>query len=216
MDTPHIYVDYLTIGSFQVSTYIIACPDTHAAAVIDPGGEPDRIVRLIEKKEFNPVFILNTHGHRDHVSANADLSRALNIPVYMHEADVDFFNKQTAFQGPEIRENYAVDKRLKDRQVIAMGNTDIQVIHTPGHTPGSVCFYVENCLFSGDTLFVGNAGRTDLPGGNLETLLHSIETRVITLPPETILYPGHDYGITPSSTIAREIKENIYITDFIL
>lgn len=108
------------------------------------------------------------------------------------------------------------DKSLKDGEVLEVGSLGIEVIHTPGHTPGSVCFHVNGNLFTGDTLFVGAVGRTDLTGGSLDTLLESLEKRVIVLPKDTVIWPGHDYGETPTSTIGREIKENPYITDFIL
>jgi glyoxylase-like metal-dependent hydrolase (beta-lactamase superfamily II) len=97
-----------------------------------------------------------------------------------------------------------------------VGTLNIRVIHTPGHTPGSVCFFVNGNLFTGDTLFVGAVGRTDLTGGSLDTLLESLEKRLITLPGETVIWPGHDYGDAPTSTIAREMEENPYITDFLL
>jgi glyoxylase-like metal-dependent hydrolase (beta-lactamase superfamily II) len=109
-----------------------------------------------------------------------------------------------------------VDIRLKDGDVLEVGKLKIEVLHTPGHTPGSVCYLVEGNLFSGDTLFVGAAGRTDLIGGSLDTLLESLEKRLIVLPGETVVWPGHNYGESPTSTIAREMQENVYITDFIL
>jgi len=133
----------------------------------------------------------------------------------MHLDDKLFFKKQTAFQNNEIKKAYAIDIELGHNDILLAGTLKIKIIHTPGHTPGSVCLYIHNYLFSGDTLFVGNAGRTDMPGGDLDTLIHFIKNRIIPLPLDTILYPGHDYGDTPVSTIGREIKENIYITDFI-
>jgi glyoxylase-like metal-dependent hydrolase (beta-lactamase superfamily II) len=138
----------------------------------------------------------------------------------MHEADDRFFN------DPSVREKSShelglppsdpVDIKLKDGDVLEVGTLNIEVIHTPGHTPGSVCYLVGENLFTGDTLFVGAAGRTDLIGGSLNTLIKSIEKKLIVLPKHTIVWPGHDYGETPSSTIGREMEENPYITDFIL
>jgi glyoxylase-like metal-dependent hydrolase (beta-lactamase superfamily II) len=106
--------------------------------------------------------------------------------------------------------------RLRDGDVLKLGDARVEVIHTPGHTPGSVCFLVEGNLFTGDTLFVGAAGRTDLTGGSLDDLLRSISERLIVLPDDTVIWPGHDYGQTPSSTIAREKAENVYITEFLV
>jgi glyoxylase-like metal-dependent hydrolase (beta-lactamase superfamily II) len=108
------------------------------------------------------------------------------------------------------------DIRLKDEDIVEVGTLKVKVIHTPGHTPGSVCYLVDGNLFCGDTLFVGAVGRTDLIGGSLETLLESLEKRLIVLPKETTVWPGHDYGDTPTSTMGREMEENPYITDFIL
>jgi glyoxylase-like metal-dependent hydrolase (beta-lactamase superfamily II) len=109
-----------------------------------------------------------------------------------------------------------VDIHLKDGDVLDVGHLKIEVLHTPGHTPGSVCFLTEGHLFTGDTLFVGAAGRTDLTGASLDTLIESIKEKLLSLPRETVVWPGHDYGDTPTSTIGREMQENIYITDFIL
>jgi len=108
------------------------------------------------------------------------------------------------------------DLRLKDGEILTAGDLSIKVIHTPGHTPGSVCFLLDGNLFTGDTLFVGAVGRTDLRGGSFDTLLNSIKTRLLSLPGDTVILPGHDYGERPTSTMKREIEENPYITDFIL
>ncbi|MCM2286367.1 MAG: MBL fold metallo-hydrolase [Desulfobacula sp.] len=194
----------LNVGDFAVNTYIVACPETREGVIIDPGGEDEKIIRVINDNKILPRYIINTHGHRDHVHGNASLSRHYRISTAMHVADQAFYKEK----------NLAIDIGLHDGDILTVGSLDIKVIHTPGHTPGSVCLYVGDCLFSGDTLFVGNAGRTDLPGGDLDTLIRSIQERIIVLPPETRLYPGHDYGPTPFSTLGREIKENIYITDF--
>ncbi len=138
----------------------------------------------------------------------------------MHEADDKFFNdpavRETSSQELGLPPPDPVDIKLKDGDVLQVGMLNIDVIHTPGHTPGSVCYLVEGNLFTGDTLFVGAAGRTDLIGGSLNTLIESIEEKLIVLPKQTVVWPGHDYGESPSSTIGREMEENPYITDFIL
>ena len=199
-----ILIFCLNVGDFAVNTYITACPETREGVIIDPGGEDEKIIRVMDENQILPRYIINTHGHRDHVHGNASLSRHFKIPTAMHVEDQLFYKEKAL----------AVDIGLHDGDILTVGSLEIKVIHTPGHTPGSICLYVGDCLFSGDTLFVGNAGRTDLPGGNLDTLIRSIQERIIVLPPDTRLYPGHDYGTTPFSTLGREIKENIYITDF--
>jgi len=215
----NILIKFMVLGGYQVNTYLIGCPKTKKAIIIDPGGEPGKILRMIKEEGVAPVYILNTHGHADHVVANKELSKFFSIPVCMHEADDRYFarpdirhliERELGLPAPE-----AVDMRLSDGQIIEVGDLRIQVIHTPGHSPGSACFYVNGNLFTGDTLFVGDVGRTDLTGGSLDTLLDSLR-KIIRLPAETIVRPGHDYGETPTSILAREMRENPYITDFIL
>ena len=201
-------------------TYLVACPQSLEAVIIDPAGDEDNLLTLIEKEDLRVKYILNTHGHADHVMGNPKLKNLLNIPVCIHEADDRFFN------DPAVREKSSKELglppaepaniKLKDGDTLEVGTLNIEVIHTPGHTPGSVCYLVGENLFTGDTLFVGAAGRTDLIGGSLDTLIQSIQKKLIVLPKQTIIWPGHDYGENPSSTIGREMKENLYITDFIL
>jgi len=210
----------MKVGGFQVFTYIVACPETRKAVVIDPAGEGERVLSLVREEAFLTEYILNTHGHADHILANEHLKKVLSVPTCMHGLEIQFFSQK------EVRDLTAkelgleppgsADVALKDGDVLKVGAIEIKVIHTPGHTPGSVCYLVEGNLFTGDTLFVGAAGRTDLVGGSLEMLLDSIENKILSLPKETILWPGHDYGDTPTSTLGRELEENVYITDFIL
>lgn len=213
-------IQQIPVGPFQVMTYLLACSQTQEAVIIDPAGEAERLLALVESEEVRIKFILNTHGHADHVLANRKLKEHLNVPVCMHAADDRFFAdaavREATSQELGLPPPDPADIRLADRDVIEVGTLTIEVIHTPGHTPGSVCYLVEGNLFSGDTLFVGAAGRTDLMGGSLDTLIESLEQKLIVLPGETVIWPGHDYGDRPTSTIAREMKENPYITDFIL
>jgi glyoxylase-like metal-dependent hydrolase (beta-lactamase superfamily II) len=198
----------------------VACPQSYDAVIIDPAGDEDKLLSLLETKSLRAKYILNTHGHADHVLGNQKLKNLLKIPVCMHEADDRFFNdpsvRETSSQELGLPPTAPVDIKLKDGDVLELGTLNIQVIHTPGHTPGSVCYLVGENLFTGDTLFVGAAGRTDLIGGSLNTLIKSIEKKLIVLPKQTIVWPVHDYGESPSSTIVREMEENPYITDFIL
>ena len=210
----------MVTGSFRVNTYLVSCPETGEGVAIDPGGEGDRILAAIRDTGLDIKYILNTHGHADHRLANDHLRKALAVPVCLHEADDDFFTR------PEIKKISArelglsvqgqADIRLKDGDLLTVGRLDIRVIHTPGHSPGSVCFLIAGNLFTGDTLFVGDVGRSDLTGGSFPALLQSIKERIIVLPPETVIHPGHDYGETPTSNLAWELRENPYITDFIL
>ena len=213
-------IKQIPVGDYEVFTYIVACPETKEAVIIDPAGEAARLAGVVQDQGFAVKYVLNTHGHADHVVANQELKDVLDVPICMHEADDDFFSKNTSrstvendlgFPSPE-----SVDVRLKDGDALEVGTLRVEVLHTPGHTPGSVCFLVAEHLFTGDTLFVGAAGRTDLEGASLDSLLNSIEKKLLDLPEETVIWPGHDYGDSPTSTMGREKKENIYITDFIL
>lgn len=210
----------LVTGPFKVNTYIVACPDTGEGFIIDPGGDAEKIIEVVKENSIHVKYILNTHGHGDHIIANKPLKEKFGLQVCMHEEDATFFTKPETLiiEKKELGVDTPgrADKRLKDGDLVTVGSLEIRVIHTPGHTPGSACYLVNGNLFTGDTLFVGDVGRSDLTGGSFQGLLNSIKEKIIPLPPETKVWPGHDYGEMPSSTLAWEIKENPYITDFIL
>jgi hydroxyacylglutathione hydrolase len=219
----------LPLGPFQVFTYILACRETGDGAIIDPAGDPPAIVAALARERVRPRIILNTHGHPDHVLANAALKAELGIPVWMHAEDNGLYADATDGAGLEQQTGLTVDtmadRMFSDEEQISLGAIDIRVLHTPGHTPGSCCFLVDGHLFTGDTLFVGDVGRTDLKGGSLDRLIHSIETKLLELPDDTCVWPGHDYHIDRSdplpdscgfTTLGKEKQENPYITDFIL
>lgn len=215
-----VNITQIITGDYRVNTYLISCTETGKGVIIDPGGEEEKILQAISKNKLTIEYILNTHGHADHVVANKALKQSLEVPICIHEDDFLFFSR------PEIKEvsekelgisaSGKADIPLRDNTTLTVGNLSIQTIHTPGHTPGSTCYLIEGNLFTGDTLFVGDVGRTDLTGGSFKTLLQSIKDKIITLPPETVIHPGHDYGETPTSTLSWEMLENPYITDFIL
>jgi glyoxylase-like metal-dependent hydrolase (beta-lactamase superfamily II) len=215
-----IIIRQIPIGDFEVFTYVVACPETREAIIMDPAGEPEKILSAFSAEDLKPRFILNTHGHADHILGNEALKEALAVPVCLHRADMDFFCSPAIKERIEKELGLAceavADIPLEDGQTLTLGNLEIKVIHTPGHTPGSCCFLTEGNLFTGDTLVVGAAGRTDLTGGSLDTLLASIRDKLLVLPTDTVIWPGHDYGDSPTSTIGREMEENVYITEFIL
>jgi glyoxylase-like metal-dependent hydrolase (beta-lactamase superfamily II) len=214
-----VIIKHLVVGAFQVNCYLVACPETRKTVIIDPGGGASDIIQMIRDENLEPVYILNTHAHGDHGLANLKLKNSFDIPVCIHGADVEFFAR------PEVREQSEkelglsplgpADIILKEGVPLTVGNISIEIIHTPGHTPGSVCFLVAGNLFTGDTLFVGDVGRTDLIGGSFETLLESIKNKIVVLPAETQIRPGHDYGEMSTSTLAWELEENPYLTEFI-
>lgn len=209
-----IIIKQLVVGPLDVCCYLVGCSETREAAIVDPGGNEDLIVSTLEALGLKPTLIVNTHAHPDHTAGNRALKQLLNIPIAMHEADAgSFLNQVSLFLGSMFGAppSPQPDMLLKDNETINVGNLSLKVIHTPGHTPGSICLYYPGHVFTGDTLFVGAVGRTDLPGGSWETLINSIKTKLFTLPEETIVWPGHNYGEKPSSTIKEEKIFNPFI-----
>ncbi len=219
----------LPLGPLRTITYILACRRTRDAAIIDPAGEPQTIIDTIHQETMTPRLILNTHGHPDHLLANAALKTALGIPTGIHAADAGLYADTPEAARLETETGLVVDTTadhlLVDGQALALGALSIRVLHTPGHTPGSCCFLTAGHLFTGDTLFAGDVGRTDLEGGSLDQLIRSIATQLLDLPDTTRIWPGHDTSSAPwshppeehgFSTLGREKQENPYITDFIL
>ncbi|NSW85309.1 MAG: MBL fold metallo-hydrolase [Syntrophobacteraceae bacterium] len=206
------------VGHMEVFCYLVYDEETKEGILIDPAGDEDRLIRLLREKDVRLKYIVNTHGHADHTCGNERLARALGAPVVMHALD------ETYFQQVEIK-NWArmmglcphppADITVQDGDELTFGGITMKFLHTPGHTPGACCILIDGNLFTGDTLFVGAVGRTDLPGGSFSQLIESLKKKVITLPPDTIVWPGHDYGDRPSSTIRREMETNPYITDFV-
>lgn len=215
-----IEIIQLPLGPYTVNTYIVACRETGLSTIIDPAGEPQAIIDALIRKKLTPVLILNTHGHPDHLLANASLKAALEIPICMHAEDNGYYADTPEIKNLEeltgLTVDTVADRLLTDGEAIRLGATSIRVLHTPGHTPGSCCFLIDGHLFTGDTLFVGDVGRTDLKGGSFNRLIWSIKTKLIGLADETRIWPGHHYGNRPNSTLSIEKNENPYITDFIL
>ena len=211
---PEIFVKQLVVGPLAVCCYLVGYSETKETAIIDPGGDEDLIINTIKKMFLKPVIIINTHAHPDHTAGNQTLKQVFNIPIAMHESDAgSFLNQANLFLGSMVGAlpTPQPDILLKDGNNVVLGEISLKVIHTPGHTPGSICLYYPGHVFTGDTLFVKAVGRTDLPGGSWETLIKSIKTRLFTLPEETIVWPGHDYGEKPNSTIGEEKRFNPFI-----
>ena len=191
--------------------YLVEDPASKTAAVIDPSFDPEKILAEAETAGYRITHVINTHGHSDHVSGNAAILEATRADLLIHEADADQVSKLLNRALSRVmggRGSPRATRRLKDNEVIHIGETALTVIHTPGHTPGSVCLYAPGHLFTGDTLFVGAVGRTDLPGGSMEVLLASIREKLYVLPEDTRIWPGHDYGNRPDSSIAYEKANN--------
>jgi hydroxyacylglutathione hydrolase len=209
-----MFIKQMSVGTMNVCCYLIGCESTKKGAIIDPGGEEDRVLKAVKKEGFDIEYIINTHGHLDHVCGNEKIKEATGAQIIMHEDDAEFFNRDEVrnfFSVLGLKESPPVDKTVKDGDFIEIGEVKLKVIHTPGHTPGGVCLYNAPDLFTGDTLFVGGVGRTDFPGGETATLVKAINEKLLTLPADTIVWPGHGYG-GDSSTIGTEKKSNPFLT----
>lgn len=198
------------VGPLETNCYIYFCPETRECAVIDPGAEADQIFPLITHLNLKPVIILNTHGHVDHTGANLEIKDRYRAPIAMHQDDLPLLEENIQLEFGLMlgaKPTPRPDRLLADGDEVRVGQTSLKVIHTPGHSPGSVCFYTPGILFSGDTLFCGGVGRTDLPGGSWKDLIRSLRTRVLTYPDETLVLPGHG----PRTTIGEEKENNPFL-----
>ncbi|NOQ66042.1 MAG: MBL fold metallo-hydrolase [Desulfobacterales bacterium] len=207
-------VKQMMVGMMGVCCYIVACNETKEAVIIDPGGNEDDILTACQQENLKVKYIVNTHGHPDHVCGNRQLKEATGAEIVMHSADADFFSQSSVeqfFSQLGLPASPPVDKRVEDGDTLTFGNETLKVILTPGHTPGGICLYSHPNLFTGDTLFAGGVGRTDFPGGNTQQMMTSIKERLLSLPPDTIVWPGHGYG-GDRSTIGQEKTGNPFIT----
>jgi|WetSurMetagenome_2_1015567.scaffolds.fasta_scaffold01700_7 hydroxyacylglutathione hydrolase len=211
-------IEQVTVGHMAVFCYLVYDENTLEGILIDPAGNEDQLLDLLKEKRISLRYIVNTHGHPDHTCGNDRLRKATGALVVMHELDDDFFQKPE-FSGWArmigVDAAAPADVRVRDGDELRFGGLTMKFIHTPGHTPGACCILIDGNLFTGDTVFVGAVGRTDLPGASFEQLIDSLQTKIITLPPDTKVWPGHDYGDSPQSTVRREMETNPYITDFL-
>jgi len=196
----------LPVGLIEANCYIFGCAKTRTAVIIDPGAQEGIIKKQIEGDALKPECIINTHGHGDHIGANSKFG----LPVFIHKADAVWLTKPakniSAMLGIPVSSPPA-SRLLEDGDRISIGELYLEVIHTPGHSQGSICLRWENILFTGDTLFAEGVGRTDWPGGSEAELIKSIKEKLFILPDETKVYPGHG----PATTIGYEKEHNPFI-----
>jgi len=209
-----IRVDTLTVGPFQSNCHIVSCGETAQAAIFDPGDEAERILGAVQKLRLHVTLIVCTHAHLDHVSALPPVVKTLGAPVLMHRAELpiyDMVQAQAAMFGVPTPGRVPIDRYMEDGEMLEIGNLRARLFLAPGHSPGSVCalFEAESPphVIVGDVLFQGSIGRTDLPGGDYDTIIHSLTTRFLPLSDDTIVHPGHG----PDTTIGWEKKANPFL-----
>jgi hydroxyacylglutathione hydrolase len=204
-----MFIKRLEIGALAANCYIIADEDTKIAAVIDPGG--DGVAALCTHEGLQVKYIINTHGHADHIMGNAELKAITAAELLVHAADAEMVTSSTeslaTFVG--LHANLVPpDRMLADGEELSLGSLVLKIVHTPGHTPGGISIAVGGCLFTGDTLFAESIGRTDFPGGSFNQLMQSVKAKLFMFPDETVVYPGHG----PKTTIGWEKEHNPYLS----
>jgi len=198
------------VGALETNCYLVYCDQTRECAVIDPGAESEKIIRTISENNLKPIMVIDTHGHVDHVGANADIIERYDVPLLIHEADSPMLDKIQLMELSfflNAKNSPPPDRFLTEGDKIKIGKVQLKVMHTPGHSPGSVSLLGDGMLFSGDTLFWGGVGRTDLPGGSWDELVRSIKEKILTLPAKTLVLPGHG----PATTVGQEEESNPFI-----
>jgi len=209
-----MFLKQLQVGPMAVFAYIIGDTEVREGAVVDPAANTDGIISEAEKNGIKIKYIINTHGHVDHTSGNAGMKKKTGAQIIIHEDDARTLDCKPAailkMFGAE--QSPPADIIVKDGDIIKVGKVEFKVIHTPGHSPGGIALYTDGYVLTGDTLFVGGVGRTDIPGGSWEVLVHSIKEKLLSLPDETVVLPGHNYGSMPTSTIGNERGNNPFLT----
>src|SRR4030042_2834270 len=199
----------LVVGPIQTNCYILGCERTKQAAVIDPGGDVDTILMALAKDKLSLVYIINTHGHFDHTGGNKPLKAATNAELLIHRADAPMIMHQEqggAMWGMEIQNSPPPNRYIDEGDIITFGDISLQVLHTPGHSPGGISLVSNKMVFVGDTLFAGSIGRTDLSGGDYETLIRNVKEKIFPLGDDVVIYPGHG----PKTTVGREKRSHTF------
>lgn len=198
-----MFIKVIPAGPLQTNCYLVIDEESREVIIIDPGQDPNLILREIEKLKCNVKAILLTHAHADHDDGVVDVKNKYNVPVYMHKEEEKYMNLDNFVYGklPKIYDF------IEDGDILKFGNKDIKCIHTPGHTKGGVCFLIEDKLFSGDTLFQGSIGRADFIGGDFNELIKSINEKLLILENNVEVYPGHG----PKTTIIFERMRNPFL-----
>jgi glyoxylase-like metal-dependent hydrolase (beta-lactamase superfamily II) len=211
-------IDQILVGRFGVFCYLVTEPVTREAMLVDPGGEPGKILGRVRERDARVLWIVCTHSHPDHVGAVARVKKDTGASVVIHRREAETLGKLNHRVLVRLMGGRPVgkaDRLVEDGDLLELGEVGVRVLHTPGHSPGGICLLAEGHLFSGDTLFVGSVGRTDLPGASWQVLSTSLREKVLSLPGETRLWPGHHYGSLTTNSLEAEKRTNPFLREIL-
>lgn len=204
----------IEVGNFAVFAYLIGDEETGEALFIDPADDTEELLHEARSNGLKRIkYIVNTHAHVDHIMGNAEMVRKTGAKIIIHEKDAEnlIHTPYYLLQMFRAKPSPPADILVREGDLIEVGNIRLKVIHTPGHSPGGMCLYMDGVVFTGDTLFVGSVGRTDFPESSWKELERSIRQKLYVLPGNTVVFPGHNYGATPTSTIEYERRHNPFV-----
>jgi hydroxyacylglutathione hydrolase len=205
-----LIIKELAVGPIMANCFIVGCETTKSAVVIDPGDEADKILLSLAESNLTVKYILNTHGHFDHVGGNKKMKEATGAEILIHAGDAPMLEQLSTASmafGLSVENSPPADRTIDEGDQIKFGDITLNVIHTPGHSPGGVAFSADGIVFVGDSLFAGSIGRTDFPGGDYNTLISSIKTKLFPLGDDVRVYTGHG----PATTIGQEKRMNPFL-----
>ena len=205
-----LILEILEVGPFMSNCYLVACPRTKDCIIIDPGSDGPVIIRKAKELSLKVKYVINTHAHIDHIGANSDVCRAFDAPLLGHKADLPLFRGRSSSMSlfTDAGELKEPDRFVQEGEILELGELQVKILETPGHSPGGISLEVGGVLFSGDTLFASSIGRTDLPGGSYNGLIRSIQKKLLVYPDNTEVFPGHG----PPTTIGYERRHNPFLT----